>query len=219
MLSRVLMTRQRMQCSSTGVARTVQASRLLTMWSRIISRVTQLRRKTKQSAACHWVVFFTHLPKSTWTTTLGSGILKHRRRIVTVRDETRSHLEFRQRDVADGMRLLSKLPADVVSKSFQEVITFAGHWALRHPLWPSRLASSSSFLRGFLHLWLPFLLVAGTGSCGVDLIEYLATLILKFESAPSRSRGWMVMAATPCRFFPYAVHQTWSSCPCTVTVH
>ena len=80
------------------------------------------------------------------------------------------------------MRLLSKLPADVAPKSFQEVITFAGH-----PLWPSR--PPVFFLRGFLHPWFPFLLVAGTGICGMDLIEYLATLILKFESAPSSHRG------------------------------
>ena len=45
----------------------------------------------------------------------------------------------------------SKLPADVVSKSFQEVIIFAGHWALRHPLLPSRLASSSWFFTRYLY--------------------------------------------------------------------
>ena len=112
------------------------------------------------------------------------------RRIVTFRDETRSHLEFRQRDVVDGMRSLSKLHADVVSKSFQELIIFTCHWALRHPLWPSRLASSSSwFLRGFLHPSLHFMLVAGVAICGVGFIEYLATLLLKFVGASGSHRG------------------------------
>merc|ERR1712135_273167 len=49
----------------------------------------------------------------------------HEERVIAVREEPNLHLEFYQRDVTDGMRSPWKLPVDVVSKSFQEVVKVA----------------------------------------------------------------------------------------------
>ena len=45
--------------------------------------------------------------------------------MTAVREETSLHPEFHQRDVTDGTLSPWKLPVDVVSKSFQEVVKVA----------------------------------------------------------------------------------------------
>jgi hypothetical protein len=54
-----------------------------------------------------------------------TGAPLHEERVIAVREEPNLHLEFYQRDVTDGMRSPWKLPVDVVSKSFQEVVKVA----------------------------------------------------------------------------------------------
>ena len=103
------------------------------------------------------------------------------------RDEAKLHLEFHQRDFADGTRSLLKLPADMDSKSVQEVIILAvqsvvGMFGKRsgphdgpgldHVGWhpPHRFGQFSTWL-----------LVCALVVLG--FIEYLATLLLKFVRA------------------------------------
>ena len=76
----------------------------------------------EQSTPCYWVVFplirqSVRTPRCFDTKFVERGL--------AVQVEAKSLPEFQQRDLADGMQSLSKLPADVVSKSFQELFMFA----------------------------------------------------------------------------------------------
>ena len=53
---------------------------------------------------------------------LNTDALLHEERVNSVRKKPNLHLELYQRDVTGGMRTTWKLPVEVMSKSFQEVV-------------------------------------------------------------------------------------------------